>query len=244
MPLPLFGRRKAAAPPAEPAPAAGAGPDPAPAHAAPLPDWTVGCAVKLQTTVDKVCEREGGWGAGGGEIASAGAARRGRPAAHALPSPQDPVSGTVFAFDPATRTLVLKSPGSAPFNSRLRLLAESAVTAVLEASPPAADAADPPLPPLDPAKCRDRLDRAVAAATAAAAKIGVGVSARAQAAFDALDRTMPCAWDGDVVVVLGEVRLAPPYAVDGGVPANPADTETLARVRMVLEAEASKLPPA
>jgi len=241
MPLPLFGRRKAAVPAPELAAAAGAADPPAAAPAAPaqpLPDWTVGCAVKLATTVDKVGERERTWAAAWG---------RGRPRRRRRPPSfrlQDPVAGTVFAFDPATRTLVLQSPGTAPFNSRLRLVAEAAITAVLGASPPAAGAAAAPLPPLDPAKCRDRLDRAVAAAAAAAAKIGAGVSRRAQAAFDALDRTLPCAWDGDVVVVLGEVRLPPPYAVDGGVPADAGDGETLARVRMVLEAEAAKLPPA
>ena len=55
------------------------------------------------------------------------------------------------------------------------------------------------------------------------AALGVGVSAHAQAVFDALERTMPCAWHGQEIHVYGnEVCIAPPYALadavflDGG----------------------------
>ena len=258
--MPLFGRKKApaAAPDAAPAPDA---PSPAPDAAAPAeaaasvtPDWTLGCSVKLQTTLQEVrvcvCGRVFGWvEKGGRRHARSHSSHCGLsdPPSTPTPHPQDPVEGAVFAYDPTTRVVVLASPGSAPFNARLRLLNPATITAVLSASPPPPGGATSgptslPLPPLDPAKCRDRLERATVAATAAAAKRGVGVSARAQAVFDALDRTLPCAWDGEAVVVLGEVRVPPPYAVDGGVTSNPADTKTLDRVAMVLAAEAERLP--
>ena len=119
------------------------------------------------------------------------------------------------------------------------------------------------LPALDEAKCRERLDRAVHAAATRAAKIGVGVSRRAQAAFDALDKTLPCAWGGgggdgassgkknssaSAIVVLGEVVVeGPEYssesasAVEGA--AAKASSRTLERVRMVLDAARDELPP-
>lgn len=42
-------------------------------------------------------------------------------------------------------------------------------------------------------------------------KLGVGVSPSAQAIFDTLAKTMPCKWDGEDILILDTVRLAPPY---------------------------------
>lgn len=128
-------------------------------------------------------------------------------------------------------------------------------------SPSASETFDPlaKLPALDDAKCRERLERAVHAAAARAAKIGVGVSKRAQAAFDALDKTLPCAWGGGKgegagaakktdIVVLGEVVVrGPEYSSESaatveGVAAK-ASSQTLERVRMVLDAARDELPP-
>lgn len=44
-------------------------------------------------------------------------------------------------------------------------------------------------------------------------RIGVGVSKGAQAIFDMIDKTLPCDWDDNIIVVLKTVRLAPPYDV-------------------------------
>lgn len=63
----------------------------------------------------------------------------------------------------------------------------------------------------------------------------------AQDVFDALAKTMPCRWEGTAIVVLDEVSIVPPYTPGAAAAANPADTKTLTRVRMVLEAERARL---
>jgi len=184
---------------------------------------------------------------------------------------------------------VLASAGSTPLVHNVRITSSSAVSKILSAeaapereasesggaaaaapaTPSAAAAAsasvsdfDPlaKLPALDDAKCRERLERAVHTAATRAAKIGVGVSRRAQAAFDALDKTLPCAWgsaggaaaasgDSKDIFVLGEVVVAGPgyssetaSVVEGAVSAK-ASSRTLERVKMVLDAAKDELPP-
>lgn len=179
---------------------------------------------------------------------------------------------------------MLASAGSTPLVHDVRITSASAVSKIVSAEAPEAARKEPEsaarddapatpsssgasapfdplakLPALDEAKCRERLERAVHAAATRAAKIGVGVSKRAQAAFDALDKTLPCAWGGSggsgdksssptSIVVLGEVVVeGPEYssesasAVEGA--AAKASSRTLERVRMVLDAARDELPP-
>lgn len=72
-----------------------------------------------------------------------------------------------------------------------------------------------------------------------AANIGVGVTQEAQDIFDALARTLPCAWDGQDIAVMDEVRIRAPYAKCEGVPGG--DPRAVERVQKVLENEKSKL---
>lgn len=114
-------------------------------------------------------------------------------------------AGQVFAYDAATDRLVLRTPGSTPFHSGLRIVKGEHVTGLsfTQEGEPAPE----PLPGVDLQRCREREEKAVRAAEAEAAKIGVGVSRQAQAIFDALAKTLPCRWDGDRIVVLDEVRV-------------------------------------
>ncbi len=68
----------------------------------------------------------------------------------------------MFAYDPASATLALRQPGSAPFNARVRLIRDAAITRVVSATPPAAAAAATDLPFVDPAKLAEREEKAVA----------------------------------------------------------------------------------
>ena len=171
---------------------------------------------------------------------------------------------------------MLASAGSTPLVHDVRVTSASAVSRIISAEAPekratesgGGDAASAPatpsssssvldplakLPALDDVKCRERLERAVHAAATRAAKIGVGVTKRAQAAFDALDKTLPCAWgSGDAssssIFVLGEVVVVGPdyvpesASVVAGAAAK-ASSQTLERVRMVLDAAKDELPP-
>lgn len=157
----------------------------------------------------------------------------------------------------------------APEKTTAKKESESGDAAAAAAAPgtSSSSAFDPlaKLPALDDAKCRERLERAVHSAATRAAKIGVGVSRRAQAAFDALDKTLPCAWgiaggsDGGAaavagganktdIVVLGEVVVKGPEYSSGSAStvagaAAKASSQTLERVRMVLDAAKDELPP-
>lgn len=72
--------------------------------------------------------------------------------------------------------------------------------------------------------------------------IGVGVTANAQAVFDALVKTLPCEWDKEDIVVLKSVRLAPPYDVKSI--SGEGEAGVIQRVKIILEHEAKAIKSA
>ena len=87
------------------------------------------------------------------------------------------------------------------------------------------------------------LDREAANAREAekrAMRVGIGVSKEAQAIFDALAKTMPCAWEDKTIVVLGEVALTEPYSLDA-CQSRSGDMDTLDRVKKVLALELDRI---
>jgi hypothetical protein len=183
-------------------------------------DWQVGSFVRLTTVFDEVGFAPFKGRARLGVAADAADARAHSPLffpahpANPFFPPQktrntrhrtQEVAGTVFTFDAATDSLVLKEAGTHGGVHNVRILRASAVRSVAEAAPPPDAAAEgpaaalarsalAPLPHVDPARAREREARALRQAQADLAKVGVGVTREAQALFDALAKTMPCEW--------------------------------------------------
>ncbi|KAI8595974.1 anticodon-binding domain-containing protein [Dissophora ornata] len=89
-------------------------------------------------------------------------------------------------------------------------------------------------------KIQHREQQTIREAQAAAARIGVGVSSIGQDIFDALSKTLPCRWAKDSIVVMDEVIIAPPYEPEN-CKANASSSNSLARVKKVLEGERMRL---
>ncbi|KAI8353934.1 anticodon-binding domain-containing protein [Mortierella sp. GBAus27b] len=89
-------------------------------------------------------------------------------------------------------------------------------------------------------KIQQREQQVVKEAQVAAARIGVGVSTIGQTIFDALSKTLPCRWAGESIVVMDEVIISSPYEPDN-CKANSSASNTLARVKKVLDGERKRL---
>ncbi|KAK9474207.1 anticodon-binding domain-containing protein [Dipodascopsis tothii] len=171
----------------------------------------------------------------------------------------DVVVGTVYAYCTITDTLTLMKdvPGNSKELKNFRVLKIAFIRSIV-ATKPASAAGTPPLPvsgedagdkkgpysraypfvvPVQLSTVAHKENAAVRAASQQAASKGAGVSADAQSLFDALTRTLPCKWVGQTIVVMGDIRIDPPYTLDScHGPAN-----ALARVKKVLEGERRRL---
>lgn len=150
----------------------------------------------------------------------------------------DTFEGVVFTLDPVANFLVLEEKDGNKSKTRILQLEALQKIEVLEAAPAG-------LQLVLPAISEDELlrleQRNKGLAERALASIGRGVSAEAQAIFDALNKTMPCEWEDANIRVMGEVVIKPPYQPQNCVSAN---TQVLSRVKKVLEGEKSKLKKA
>ena len=112
--------------------------------------------------------------------------------------------GEIFAYDADAGVLAVRTPGDVSNSFDVRFVnVDGATNVVVDAStarePDAAPVADEP--PDEPT-----MENALRCAKTAADNIGENVSALAQDVFDALARTLPCKWNGDVIVVMDEVE--------------------------------------
>ncbi|KAI8474438.1 MAG: anticodon-binding domain-containing protein [Monoraphidium minutum] len=149
------------------------------------------------------------------------------------------VTGTVFAYDGATQSLVLQQNGSHGGVNNLRLYAKAAIKELLSAEPPGS----PPdlfLPAVDKERTRQREEKALRQAEADLAKVGVGVTKEAQSIFDALSKTLPCVWQGRSILVMDAVTVPPPYT-PASCAARSGEGGALERIRRVLTAERQRL---
>jgi len=70
-----------------------------------------------------------------------------------------------------------------------------------------------------------------------AGKIGLGVTPEGQLMFDVLDKTLPCRWERDTIIVLNDVYVSAPYGPQDCKGPNPR----LTRVQKMVEANQGKL---
>lgn len=153
------------------------------------------------------------------------------------------ISGTVWAFDKAIDTVVIASPAESgqPGSSTIRVLKVSFIKEIESAVAPATPF-DQTLPAFDQSRLEKREERLIKRAEAEIAAIGVGVTAEAQAVFDALYKTMECKWDGTKIVVMEEVVITEPYTVaDCTLKSENGNDNVLERVTHVLGAEREQL---
>ncbi|KAJ2761830.1 hypothetical protein IWQ56_005085 [Coemansia nantahalensis] len=155
------------------------------------------------------------------------------------------VKGALYAYDVYSGVAAVTAPAAG--GKQQVTLVKAANMAAVRAAPAAATGAQlPEVRPVAPAAIEARKQRALGAARERASRIGVGVSDRAQAIFEALSKTLPCRWDQDKIVVLDEVLVDPPYVVES-CRALSAAASSLPRVKKVLQGELTRLdhqPPA
>jgi len=65
-------------------------------------------------------------------------------------------------------------------------------------------------------------------------KLGEGVSLEAQTLFNVLSKTLPCAWDGQDIVVNNNIRISEPYTPESCV-GNNVPAHALNRIRSIVQ---------
>ena len=146
-------------------------------------------------------------------------------------------SGEIFAYDEANRVLAVRFVGEISNSHDVTLVNERDASNIEVDASTAKDLG--PLPDVDDPRRQRRFDNATRVAKNMADNIGENVSALAQDVFDALARTLPCKWNGDVIVVMDEVEVrGPKYDEASGSGATHGAAE---RVQKVLALERAKL---
>lgn len=170
------------------------------------------------------------------------------------------IEGQIFTYDETTDIVVLQSPAANGQSARgakhdFHFLKVSALKDVSVISGPGsqspsspASASDAgaglvPIGNLNIDKVVQRENIAVRQERERIARIGVGVTKEAQHIFDALAKTLPCVWNNEQIIILGQVVLLPPYGIENVHPIKGADTSgnTLERIRKVLAGEKRRL---
>ena len=121
------------------------------------------------------------------------------------------VEGTVFSSD---STMLALEQGLGPDGkATYRIVNQEAVEEQTVLMPVLTSSMNKvPLPAIDDGMLIEREKQAIQKSIDDAAYIGEGVTAHAQAIFDALRKTMPCEWKAQEIVVLNEVPHLPQTA--------------------------------
>lgn len=143
--------------------------------------------------------------------------------------------GIIFTMDPKANFLVLEEQDGVKFLTHIFYLETLKDVKILE-SPPAGHVLA--LPSISANELERVEQRYRVLAKRVLASIGQNVSGEAQTVFDALNKTMPCAWEDAYIRVMGEVLIKPPYRPQNCMSTN---LQVLSRVKIVLEGEQRKL---
>ncbi|KAF1317105.1 hypothetical protein FI667_g14995, partial [Globisporangium splendens] len=155
-----------------------------------------------------------------------------------LTQAEEAFEGVIFTIDPVASFLILEERFvDAPAKNKTRMFQIEALKKIelLEKAPADVNANLPNISEDDLLRLEQR-NKDVA--ERALASIGKDVSSEAQAIFDALNKTMPCEWEGTNIRVMGDVLIKPPYQPQNCISAKP---QVLDRVKKVLEGEKNKL---
>lgn len=118
------------------------------------------------------------------------------------------MSGSVFGGNGGDDgVVILRRPGISPYSHGITIIKRKNIEKVVESNAPAnvVAASDEQLPEVDARRMQEKEERAVKAAQLEAAKIGIGVTEKAQQLFDAISKTLPAHWEDKNIVVLEEV---------------------------------------
>mmetsp|Transcript_6662 Transcript_6662/g.19898 ORF Transcript_6662/g.19898 Transcript_6662/m.19898 type:complete len:175 (+) Transcript_6662:369-893(+) len=125
----------------------------------------------------------------------------------------DPFGGVVYSYDPRLHLCVLRAPGDIQNSHHVHVVRTKGAKVMhrVDATGDAARITEETLPAIDRGRQERRFEASVKAAQFVADNIGENVTEQAQEIFDALARTLPCRWNDQVIVVLDEISIAPPY---------------------------------
>ncbi|KAI5712104.1 hypothetical protein M8J76_004354 [Diaphorina citri] len=145
------------------------------------------------------------------------------------------IEGEVVAFEPHTKTLILKCPASdgkpnlndvhiinLSFVSDVQVKKE--VNTLNETSPPS----------LNLARIQTRLKNSIEEKKRLVSALAAGVSPEGQQLFFSITKTMPeVSWEGKNIVIMNEVTITPPYKADNV--KGQSDSKAFIHVRKMVE---------
>lgn len=156
------------------------------------------------------------------------------------------VEGEIFTYDQDAQCVVLQSKnGSHETKADFTVMRTSHVKEVETLAPPIPLSEHPGLdlkflPPINLESALQREARALAKAEKDAKNLNSNVTVAAQRIFDSISKTYKCMWKGQDILVMGEVRIKPPYTPESCMLTNAGDEMFLNRVKKVLEGERRK----
>mmetsp|Transcript_20137 Transcript_20137/g.26025 ORF Transcript_20137/g.26025 Transcript_20137/m.26025 type:complete len:184 (+) Transcript_20137:45-596(+) len=142
------------------------------------------------------------------------------------------IIGEVYTVDPVTSSLVIRKSLENKRNKYEMHIIPKAAVAEIEVVKEGTQKFDT-LPALSATALDAAEQKALDEASERIEKLNVNASPEGQALFDALCKTLPCAWVGEAIQVLDQVRIDPPYTKQSCVSLDGSDASLKRIVKMV-----------